>query len=183
MKAAERSVGLTVMLTTTPTHAKTGSPVEFSLTAYAPHAPGAFGYQLYTVTGQALRTSCPSSVLWEGGLQREKPGVCTIATRQPADTPGRERLRQLHQRSRDGDGCGRRAAHPGPAATGKWLTELFGSVARGTGYDLAGVGALVGPVPSCSRPQRPRCQKHPLVSCLLAWYSYAYGFSRVRRDV
>ncbi len=30
----------------TPMRAKTGSPVEFNLTSYAPHVTGAFGYQL-----------------------------------------------------------------------------------------------------------------------------------------
>jgi hypothetical protein len=45
-RAPARSGDLAVMLTATPVRAKTGSPVKFKLTAYAPHAPGAFGYQL-----------------------------------------------------------------------------------------------------------------------------------------
>ncbi len=45
-RATARSGGLAVTLTATPGRAKTGSPVEFNLNAYAPHAPGAIGYQL-----------------------------------------------------------------------------------------------------------------------------------------
>lgn len=45
-RATARSGGLAVTLTAIPGRAKTGSPVEFNLTAYAPHAPGAIGYQL-----------------------------------------------------------------------------------------------------------------------------------------
>ncbi len=72
MKAAERSVGLTVMLTTTPTHAKTGSPVEFSLTAYAPHAPGAFGYQLHYGDGTSAENVVPQfCVVGRGAPTRE----------------------------------------------------------------------------------------------------------------
>jgi hypothetical protein len=37
---------LTVMLTATPMMAKAGAPVQFGLTAYAPHAAGALGYRL-----------------------------------------------------------------------------------------------------------------------------------------
>ncbi|HEY4812820.1 MAG TPA: hypothetical protein VIH71_17365 [Solirubrobacteraceae bacterium] len=44
--ATARSGDLAVTLTATPMGAKTRSPIEFNLTAYAPHAPGAFGYQL-----------------------------------------------------------------------------------------------------------------------------------------
>lgn len=59
MKAAERSGGLTVMLTATPTHAKTGSPIEFKLIAYSPHAPGAFGYQLHYGDGTSAENVVP----------------------------------------------------------------------------------------------------------------------------
>ncbi len=45
-RATAPSRDLAVMLTATPMRAKTRSPVEFNLTAYASHAPGAFGYQL-----------------------------------------------------------------------------------------------------------------------------------------
>ena len=45
-RAAAHPGSLAVTLTATPMRASTGSPVEFNLTAYAPHAPGAFGYQL-----------------------------------------------------------------------------------------------------------------------------------------
>jgi len=45
-RATTRSAGLAVTLTATPMRAKTGSPVELNLIAYAPHAPGAIGYQL-----------------------------------------------------------------------------------------------------------------------------------------
>jgi hypothetical protein len=45
-RATTRSESLTVTLTTTRTRVNAGSPVEFDLSAYAPHAPGAFGYQL-----------------------------------------------------------------------------------------------------------------------------------------
>jgi len=45
-KATAHSGGLAVTLTATPRRAKAGSPVEFNLTAYAPHAPGAISYQL-----------------------------------------------------------------------------------------------------------------------------------------
>jgi hypothetical protein len=46
-RATTRSEGLTVTLTATPARANAGSPVGFELSAYAPHAPGAFGYQLH----------------------------------------------------------------------------------------------------------------------------------------
>jgi hypothetical protein len=45
-RATAHSGGLAVTLTAIPGRAKTGSPVEFNLTAYAPHAPGVIGYQL-----------------------------------------------------------------------------------------------------------------------------------------
>ena len=45
-RATARSGGLAITLTATPIQAKTGSPVEFNLTAYASHAPGPLGYQL-----------------------------------------------------------------------------------------------------------------------------------------
>jgi hypothetical protein len=67
VKAAERSAGLTVMLTATPTHAKTGSPVEFNLTAYSPHAPGAFGYQFHYGDGTSAENVVPQFCVAGGG--------------------------------------------------------------------------------------------------------------------
>ncbi len=45
-RATARSGGLAITLTATPMRTSAGSPVQFNLTAYAPHAPGALGYQL-----------------------------------------------------------------------------------------------------------------------------------------
>jgi hypothetical protein len=59
VKAAERSGGLTVTLTATPTHAKAGSPVEFNLAANASDAPGALGYQLHYGDGTSAENVVP----------------------------------------------------------------------------------------------------------------------------
>ncbi len=60
------SGGLAVTLTATPTRAKTGSPVEFNLTAYAPHAPGALGYQLRYGDGTSAAQSTVPLICVEG---------------------------------------------------------------------------------------------------------------------
>lgn len=59
-RATAPSEGLTVTLTALPMRANTGSLVKFNLTAYAPHAPGALGYQLrYGDGGAPPRRPCP----------------------------------------------------------------------------------------------------------------------------
>jgi hypothetical protein len=45
-RAAARSGGLAVTLKATPARVRIGTPIEFDLTAYAPHPAGAFNYQL-----------------------------------------------------------------------------------------------------------------------------------------
>jgi hypothetical protein len=65
-RATVRSAGLAVTLTATPVLAKTGTPVEFKLTAYAPHAPGAFGYQLRYGDGTSAGHSTVPLVCIEG---------------------------------------------------------------------------------------------------------------------
>jgi hypothetical protein len=89
VKAAERSAGLTVMLTATLTHAKTGSPVEFNLTAYSPHVPGAFGYQLHYGDGTSAENVVPQFCVAGGGTPTRETWHLPIVTRQPVDTVSR----------------------------------------------------------------------------------------------
>jgi hypothetical protein len=79
-RAAARSGGLAVTLTATPMRAKIGSPVEFNLTAYAPHAPGAFGYQLRYGDGTSA-------------AQEAVPLICVEGRR----TPTRQTWRLTHR--------------------------------------------------------------------------------------
>jgi hypothetical protein len=53
--ATAPSGSLTISLTAIPMRANTDSPVKFNLIAYAPHATGAFGYQLHY--GDGTRTA------------------------------------------------------------------------------------------------------------------------------
>jgi hypothetical protein len=72
-RAPTRSGGLAVKLTATPMRAKTGSPVEFNLTAYAPRAPGAFGYQLHYGDGtSAAQSTVPQFCIAGGGAPRRQ---------------------------------------------------------------------------------------------------------------
>jgi hypothetical protein len=64
----------------TPMRAKTGSPVEFNLTAYAPRAPGAFGYQLRYGDGTSA-------------AQNTVPLICVEGRR----TPMRQAWRLVHR--------------------------------------------------------------------------------------
>jgi hypothetical protein len=74
VKAAERSAGLTVMLTATSTHA-TDSPVELKLTAYSPYAPGALGYQLSYGDGTSAENAVPQFCVVGRALRDDKPGA------------------------------------------------------------------------------------------------------------
>jgi hypothetical protein len=66
-------LGLGVTLMATPTRASTGSPVEFNLTAYASHAPGAFGYQLRYGDGtSAAQSTVPQFCIAGGGTPRRQ---------------------------------------------------------------------------------------------------------------
>jgi hypothetical protein len=72
-RAPAHSGGLAVKLTATPIRAKTGSPVEFNLTAYAPSTPGTFGYQLRygdgtSATQEAVPLICLAG---KGALMRQ----------------------------------------------------------------------------------------------------------------
>ncbi len=58
-RATAPSGGLAVTLVATPMRAKAGSPVQFKLTAYAPHAPGALGYQLRFGDGTSTHNVTP----------------------------------------------------------------------------------------------------------------------------
>ena len=58
-RATARSGSLVVTLTATPMRAKTGSPVEFNLTANASDAPGALGYQLHYGDGTSAENVVP----------------------------------------------------------------------------------------------------------------------------
>jgi hypothetical protein len=77
---AAPSGGLVVTLTATTMQAKIGSPVQFNLTAYAPHAPGAIGYQL--LYGDGTSTA-----------QNTVPLIC-VAGR---NTPTRQTWRLAHR--------------------------------------------------------------------------------------
>lgn len=79
-KATARSRGLAVTLTATPMRAKTRSPVEFNLTAYAPRAPGVIGYHLRYGDGTST-------------AQNTVPLIC-IAGR---STPARQTWRLTHR--------------------------------------------------------------------------------------
>jgi hypothetical protein len=70
-RVTARSGGLAITLTATPMRTSAGSPVEFTLTAYAPSAPGALGYQLRYGDG----TSADQSVV---------PLICVEGRRIPA---------------------------------------------------------------------------------------------------
>ena len=65
-RTTARSGDLAVTLTATPMRAKTHSPVEFNLTAYAPHAPGAFGYQLRYGDGTSAAQNTVPLICVEG---------------------------------------------------------------------------------------------------------------------
>jgi hypothetical protein len=72
-RATARSGGLAVTLTVTPMRTKTGSPVEFNVTAYAPHAPGALGYQLHYGDGtSAAQSTVPQFCIAGGGTPRRQ---------------------------------------------------------------------------------------------------------------
>jgi hypothetical protein len=72
-RVTARSRNLAVALTATPMRAKTRSPVEFNLTAYAPHAPGALGYQLHYGDGtSAAQSTVPQFCVAGGGTPRRQ---------------------------------------------------------------------------------------------------------------
>jgi hypothetical protein len=71
-RATTRSGSLAITLTATPMRAKTHSPIEFNLTAYAPHAPGALGYQLRYGDGTSTESVTPQfCVAGRGAPTRE----------------------------------------------------------------------------------------------------------------
>jgi hypothetical protein len=65
-RVTARSGGLAVKLTATPMRAKTGSSIEFDLTAYASPASGAFGYQLRYGDGTSAAQSTVLLICVEG---------------------------------------------------------------------------------------------------------------------
>jgi hypothetical protein len=72
-RATARSGDLAVTLTATPMRAKAHSPVEFNLTVYAPHAPGALGYQLHYGDGtSAAQSTVPQFCIAGGGTPRRQ---------------------------------------------------------------------------------------------------------------
>jgi hypothetical protein len=79
-RATAPSGDLAVTLTATPTRRKTGSPVELNLTAYAPHALGALGYQLRYGDGTSA-------------AQNTVPLICVEGRR----TPTRQTWRLTHR--------------------------------------------------------------------------------------
>jgi hypothetical protein len=72
LRDTAHSVGLTVILTATPTRAKTDWPVQFNFIAYASHALGALGYQLRFGDGTSAENVVPQfCVAGEGAPRRQ----------------------------------------------------------------------------------------------------------------
>lgn len=88
-RATARSGSLVVTLTATPTHAKTGSPVQFNATAYERNTY-ALGYQLRYGDGTSaaqemmplfclIRRSAPIRKTWREYHRYRKPGRYTVS--------------------------------------------------------------------------------------------------------